>query len=216
MDSELYYRESKALCVCAPVTHFKEVDANQYYPTVMDLRGNVYLEGYWKFPDYFANCENLIRDELTPRRSCEADSAIAGRIKDVNSVSSHVRRGDYLLVPNIGVLPMAYYARAIAWMIERVERPHFFVFSDEPDWAKANVLIDAPVDYIAHDGVDSAFKDFYLMAKCRHHIIANSSFSWWAAWLSNSKSPLVVAPMHWFAGLPPANHPRLPANWKAL
>jgi hypothetical protein len=199
-------------------TYFKEADFNQYYPSAVDLRGNVYLEGYWQYPDYFADCENLIRAELMPRREvCEVDPAIVKRIKDVNSISIHVRRGDYLTSARfIGALPMAYYTSAIAWMAERIENPYFFVFSDDPDWVRANILIDGHVEYMAHDGVDSMFRDLHLMAECRHHIIANSSFSWWAAWLSSDKSPLVVAPKRWFAELPPGNHPRLPANWIAL
>ena len=199
-------------------TTFKEPDFNQYYPSVMDLPGNVYLEGFWQYPDYFAGCESQIRAELMPSVGLrEPDAAILKRIKDVNSISIHVRRGDYLTSGRfMGVLPMAYYTGAMAWMLERIENPHFFVFSDDPDWTRSNILIDAPVDYMAHKGVDTAFNDFHLMTQCRHHIIANSSFSWWAAWLSSNTTPVVVAPARWFAELAPGNHSRLPASWIAL
>lgn len=111
--------------------NFKEPDFNQYYPSVMHLRGNVYLEGYWQCPDYFAGCESQIRAELMAGVGLrEPDAAILRRIKDVNSISIHVRRGDYLTSGRfIGTLPMAYYTSAIAWMVERIENPHFFVFS---------------------------------------------------------------------------------------
>jgi hypothetical protein len=197
--------------------YFKEPD-HQYYPSAVDLHGNVYLEGYWQYPDYFADCEELIRAELTPRGEVsKVDPAIAKGIEDTNSISIHVRRGDYLTSGRfIGALPIDYYTNAIAWMVKRIENPYFFIFSDDPDWARANILVDGHVEYMVHDGVGSTFRDLHLMALCRHHIIANSSFSWWAAWLSSNRSPLVVAPQRWFAELPPANHPRLPANWVAL
>jgi len=199
-------------------TRFKEPDFNQYYPSTLDLGGNVYLDGYWQYPDYFADCEDLIRAELVPSAAVsEQDCAIVRRIKEVNSVSIHVRRGDYLTSGQfIGVLPLTYYTRAITWVMSRVKSPHFFVFSDDSDWVRANFLIDAPVEYVVHDGADAAFKDLHLMAQCQHHIIANSSFSWWAAWLCSSESPLVLAPMRWFAKHAPGTHSRLPPNWVSL
>jgi hypothetical protein len=208
----------KAFAFAHRWAQFKEQNFNEYYPSVTDLRGNIYLDGFWQFPDYFADCESVIRAELMPTAGVhEVDYAMVNRVKDVNSISIHVRRDDYLTSARfIGALPVAYYTSAIAWMVNRVENPHFFVFSDDPAWARANILIGGPVDYIAHDVEDSPFKDLHLMAQCHHHIIANSTFSWWAAWLSSSESPLVVAPMRWFAEVAPGNHSRLPTSWNAL
>jgi hypothetical protein len=198
-------------------THFKEPDFNRYYPSVLDLRGNVYLDGFWQYPDYFVDCQDVICSELMPSAAViEPNSKLIQRIQDGNSISVHVRRGDYLTWRFIGALPTAYYERAVALMISRVKSPHFFVFSDDPDWVRGNFAIDAPVDYMAHDARDARFKDLYLISLCRHHIIANSTFSWWAAWLSSSKSALVVAPRQWFAELSPDSHSRLPPTWIAL
>ena len=199
-------------------TQFTEPDFNCYHPAVLGLRGHVYLDGFWQYPDYFQDAAPQIRAELVPSAAvCDPDPAIVRRIKEVNSVSIHVRRGDYLTSGQfIGALPAAYYSAALAWISSRVENPHFFVFSDDPNWVRENFPIAARVDYMAHEGPDAAFKDLHLMSECRHHVIANSSFSWWAAWLSSSESPLVVAPARWFAQLPPSTHSRLAQGWTAF
>jgi hypothetical protein len=199
-------------------TEFAEPDFNQYYSTVHRLRGNVYLRGYWQYPDYFAEIKDLIRIELEPSAAAtETSLQTLALVKQVNSVSLHVRRGDYLTSGQfIGALPSAYYESAINLVKGRVIDPHFFVFSDDPAWARANIAINAPATYVSHETVDAAFDDLYRMAACQHHIVANSTFSWWAAWLSEAPSSLVVAPARWFAQLPPGSHSRLPATWISI
>ena len=199
-------------------TQFTEPDFNAYHPALLGLRGPVYLEGFWQYLDYFQDAASEIRAELIPSAAVpDPDSVIVRQIKEANSVSVHVRRGDYLTSGQfIGALPATYYRDALAWISSRVENPHFFVFSDDPNWVKENFPIAARADYMDHSGPDSTFQDFHLMSECRHHIIANSSFSWWAAWLSSRDSPHVVAPARWFAQLAPSTHSRLPPAWTAL
>lgn len=120
-------------------------------------------------------------------------------IKKENSVSLHVRRGDYLNLPNYCVCDERYYEKAIRHIQENVSSPFFYVFSNDPMWCedfmrKFNVPFKI-VDW--NQGKDSC-QDMYLMTQCKHNIIANSTFSWWGAWLNQNKNKIVVAPSHWF------------------
>ena len=120
----------------------------------------------------------------------------------VNSVSIHVRRGDYLTNPvtfqTHGLCDIDYYKKAIDEILDLVDKPHFFIFSDDQSWAKSNIIFGAPTDYVMHNNSLKNYEDLRLMSYCRHHIIANSSFSWWGAWLGNNPEKIVIAPKKWF------------------
>jgi hypothetical protein len=130
-----------------------------------------------------------------------------------------VRRGDYINnVKNnatYGECSLDYYRAAIAYISERVVRPYFFIFSDDISWVQDNLKLDVPCQYVEHNyGVDS-YNDMHLMSLCRHHIIANSSFSWWGAWLNSRPEKIVVGPRKWFVN---DNNvmDRFPADWRAM
>ncbi|PJF45407.1 MAG: alpha-1,2-fucosyltransferase, partial [Candidatus Thermofonsia Clade 3 bacterium] len=114
------------------------------------------------------------------------------------SVSLHVRRGDFVQDPVVrrvhGVDLSAYYPRAVAMLMQYVNAPHFYVFSDDPAWVRGNLKLPAPMTVIEHNHGELSFRDMQLMSACRHHILANSSFSWWGAWLNPQPHKLVVAP----------------------
>jgi hypothetical protein len=131
-----------------------------------------------------------------------ANSTLAREISDVNAVSLHVRRGDYVhnskAAATYALCSLDYYNKSIKYVAERVHNAHFFVFSDDIPWVKSNLEIDFPVKYIDNNfGVDS-YNDMRLMSLCKHNIIANSSFSWWGAWLNLNSEKIVVSPMRWF------------------
>jgi hypothetical protein len=110
---------------------------------------------------------------------------------------------------------MNYYCTAIQYVSERVEQPHFYVFSDDMAWAKENLKLEFPCHYMEHNKGAESYNDMRLMSLCRHHIIANSSFSWWGAWLNPGTSKIVIAPKNWFAK--PADVSDLyPAGWVTL
>ncbi len=186
-------------------------------PMVRDLRPPVYLDGYWQSEKYFADCADLIRREFTPQTPLEAENAVlAARIESTNAVSLHVRRGDYVSEPNVsryhGICSADYYRHAVEHITGRVPDSHLFIFSDEPDWARGNLQFAQPTTVVAVNGPNRGFRDMQLMARCRHHIIANSSFSWWGAWLGCSPGKIVVAPKRWFQ----VNHDTsdlIPASW---
>ena len=171
---------------------------------VFDLGDHVYLSGYWQSWRYFCDIQDIIRNEFSLREPLHPESQmLAQEIGAKTSVALHIRRGDYVTNPIIhqvhGICSLDYYRKAINLFIEQVPNPHFYVFSDEPAWAAQNLMIDCPVTYMNRNGIERDYEDLYLMSLCQHFIIANSSFSWWAAWLSSNLNKIVVAPQKWFA-----------------
>ncbi|HQS38500.1 MAG TPA: alpha-1,2-fucosyltransferase, partial [Methylotenera sp.] len=146
------------------------------------------------------------------------NSAIIEQISQVNAVSLHVRRGDYVTNAKnafIGVCSLEYYRKAVEYVKNQVDKPVFFVFSDDIEWVKSNLPIDFPCFYIDHNHGIESFNDMRLMSHCKHHIIANSSFSWWGAWLNANSEKIVIAPQQWFANNTNVND-LLPESWIKL
>lgn len=173
-------------------------------PRVLNAKGNVYLGGYWQSEKYFADIADIIRREFTLKPEPDAENQrLAAQIQSCESVSLHVRRGGNVTDPDsvrvVGTCDLGYYHRCIAEVCRRVKDPQFFVFSDDPEWAREHLEIGCPAKFVTHNGPERDYEDFRLMGLCRHHIIANSSFSWWAAWLSPSPDKVVLAPEKWFA-----------------
>ena len=141
-----------------------------------------------------------VRSELTVRKPPRVkDLLVLERIqRSKYPISLHVRRADYTLAAEGQIaLPMDYYLRAISIFKERFDNPTFFVFSDDPVFVRKNLLFDADAIFVDHNDSLTAHEDLRLMAACHHHIIANSTFSWWGAWLNPRSDKIVVAPKHW-------------------
>ncbi|MEO8068476.1 MAG: alpha-1,2-fucosyltransferase [Flavobacteriales bacterium] len=170
---------------------------------VSQLPDPVYLDGYWQSERYFKPDEQQLRNDFKFREPATGLNAeLTARMKGVVSVSVHVRRGDYVNDATIGAFhgtcDLPYYQRAVALVLERAPKAEFFLFSDDMAWVKENLAITAPVVFVEHNQGPASFNDMRLMAACRHHIIANSSFSWWGAWLNADPKKVVVAPKQWF------------------
>lgn len=189
-----------------------------FYPDLLDAPDNSYLEGYWQSERYFKDVDNIIRNEfsvVTKPDACNVE--MAERIGSANSVSIHIRRGDYVSSNVInsyhGVCSTEFYRNAVKIVAERVTSPHFFVFSDDPLWAKENFRLSYETTYLDHNGSDKGYEDLRLMSLCRHCIVANSSFSWWGAWLCGNPDKIVIAPRRWF-NVPDLNtDDLLPESW---
>lgn len=176
----------------------------QYWPGIREVSHNAYLVGYWQSQKYFSEVAETIRADFTFRHPLSSQNAeLAGKIAQTMAVSLHVRRGDYVSDPKTkaahGLCSIDYYRAAVQHMAERIERPEFFIFSDDIAWARANLEIDFPCWYVDHNQGGESYNDMRLMSLCRHHIIANSSFSWWGAWLNPNPEKTVLAPRKWFA-----------------
>lgn len=192
-----------------------------YWPGYEKLHDDVYLQGYWQSEAYFKHAEAEIRREYRFRYPLSGlNGCIARDILQTNSVCIHVRRGDYVSkdanLRKHGLCTVEYYRRAMILMNDLVEGAKFFIFSDDVDWVRENLNINRPHVYVEHNrGIDS-YKDMHLMTLCKHHIIANSSFSWWGAWLSGNKEQRVIAPHPWFDDKTIHTGDLIPQRWISL
>lgn len=189
-------------------------------PMVLDLQDNTYLDGYWQSYRYFEEYAQLIQDELTPIAPLDLkDEEVAGLITRGNAVSVHVRRGDYVTHQTAaayhGLCSLDYYKSALAHISDHVSNPHFFVFSDDPAWTRENLPLPGQATFVDHNGSATAFQDLRLMSLCQHQIIANSSFSWWGAWLNKRPDKIVVVPQQWFTDQRDIRS-LIPDNWIRL
>lgn len=185
------------------------------------LEPPIYLEGFWQNEGYFNAVARELRDEVfvPVEEPPERNASLLREIASVCSASIHVRRGDYVHNAQAagyhGTCTVEYYRDASEELVRDKQVDHFFVFSDDPAWAKANLQLPRPATHVAHNTGAHGHWDLWLMKHCRHHIIANSSFSWWGAWLNAQPGKCVIAPARWFQGtdMPPSHI--LPASWTA-
>lgn len=167
-----------------------------FTPSILEIDGDAYLEGYWQSEKYFEAIEETLRDELSFSDSLEGeDRRIAEAMDDETAVSLHVRRGDYL--QRDMQLPVEYYRRSIDKIREFVDDPQFYLFSDDHEWAKEKLQDVESITFVDHNGPEAAVADLQLMSSCDHHVIANSTFSWWGAWLNDDPEKTVFAPVVW-------------------
>lgn len=171
--------------------------AEEYYnPPALKANKSIYLDGYWQTEKYFKCIENEIRSELTLKEPPEKKNAeIMDHMNTVNSVCLHVRRGNFIIPKyqkHHGLCTPEYYQKAIAIIANKVANPVFFIFSDDPAWAREHMKLQFTTVFIDHN--DKDYEDLRLMSSCKNFIIANSSFSWWAAWLSKNKEKVVTVP----------------------
>jgi hypothetical protein len=193
----------------------------QFDPAVPELPVPVYLDGYWQSERYFSDIAALLQQEFTAKAPLDPkNAALAQSIDAVNAVSLHVRRGDYVDNPATnrfhGICSLDYYQRALDYISVRVGEPHLFVFSDAQQWTQANLRYAAATTFVDVNSPDRGYRDMGLMARCRHHIIANSSFSWWGAWLNPSREKIVVAPDRWFSNSRNDTRDLIPPGWVRL
>lgn len=160
----------------------------------------MYLDGYWQSEKYFKDVDTIIRKDFTFRNDLRGRNAIiCQEILHNEAVSLHVRRGDYLKIPLYqNICTRDYYVNAINYISDRIKKPKFYIFSDDIEWCESNLDIKDATFVNWNKGSDS-YIDMQLMSNCKYNIIANSSFSWWAAWLNNYKNKIVISPKKWFS-----------------
>lgn len=159
-----------------------------------------YLVGYWQCTEYFANIRDILINEF--KYMGELSKLQKQMITDMqseNSIAVHIRRGDYLNVQDIYVnLERNYYDAALQYITERAANAKIYIFSDDMEWCKREFADWGNVVFVDEEISSNMHTDFELMKNCRHYIIANSTYSWWAAWLSENDDKLIVAPADWF------------------
>ena len=175
----------------------------KFMPEVLDWQDDLYIEGAWEDERYFADIADIIRREFTFRQPLGA--AAQRWQKKISaaqcSVSVHVRHGDFTFVPSIvqmsavfAILPIEYYRECIRRLKRQFKNLTVFVFSDDLNWCKDNLHLDAPTEFVAGNGLTD-LEEFRLMSSCQHNVIANSTFSWWAAWLNHNPNKKVFMPV---------------------
>ena len=192
------------------------------HSSFFEIPDHSYLVGYWQSPELFKHLGHFLSDHIEPKDPLSYEGEIyLKKIKGSNSIGIHVRRGDYVTSIKAnkyhGVLSIEYYSNAIKIMRESVRNPHFFIFSDDIDWCKANLALHEDEATFIEGGEENAWRDLYLMSRCYHHVIANSSFSWWSTWLADQSyglSRVVCSPKSWYSSN--RSHALQLENWRAL
>lgn len=179
---------------------------------------STYLDGYWQSEKYFKSIRTTILNEFVLKKQVPAACLpVIEQIQTTNSVSIHIRRGDYIsnevISPNYCAVPMEYYYKAIETIKKQHSAIAIFVFSDDLPWVKENLKLADKCTYIDFNTGENNVFDMYLMSLCKHNIIANSSFSWWGAWLNQNPDKIVIAPKNWFAKKELENKDLIPETW---
>jgi len=196
---------------------FSERQLRPYDPNILNTPMNVYVDGYWQSEKYFSDVEDIIRREFRFRNEPDdRNRNMAKEISNMESVSVHVRRADYLSDPKnriFATCSLEYYNTCAAMITEKVPDAQFYIFSDDSNWVKENLHLDFPATFVTHNDAARAHEDLRLITLCKHHIIANSSFSWWGAWLSANTEKIVLAPRNWFTDPSFDSRDLIPSAW---
>ena len=199
------YIDKSSKLNCYQEAYFNEVTDFPSLRNINKIQLPAFFHGFWQSEKYFLHNQNIIRNELqlnTPLYG--KNKEIASDILDHNSVALHIRRGEYKNLPHFGMCDTGYYERSVSFIEKRVENPKFFIFSDDHEWVKKNIQIPYPTYHVTHNNVETGFEDLKLMSLCKHFIIANSSFSWWGAWLSSNDDKIITTPKPWLISRLPA------------
>ncbi len=193
-----------------------------YDSRLQDLKCGVWVKGYFQSERYFLSNQSQIKRDLSLKSSLSPTTQRLENIlkADKNSVSLHVRRGDYVSNPNFnafhGLTSMEYYERGVDLVAQKIPNLKLYIFSDDPEWVSQNMKFKYPYTVMQANPPDRGFEDLYLMSLCRNHILANSSFSWWGAWLAKNDEQIVVAPKKWFQAAHMDDRDLVPPTWNRI
>jgi len=188
---------------------------------ILKVTKNAYLTGYWQSPKYFSEIRTVLLSDFKLKENPSTENYnFIDKVSKQESVSIHVRRGDYVTNPETfkfhGVCSLDYYNRGIEYIKSNVANPFFYVFSDDIKWAEDNIKLPGSVVFVKNTPPGKDYFEMHLMSLCKHNIIANSSFSWWGAWLNNNSDKIVVAPKKWMNDASIDTTDLIPDNWIRL
>lgn len=200
--------------------YYKEVHFN-FDKNVFESKGDIYFEGYWQSEKYFKDYRDDLLKQFTLKEEIHLKSQhYRQKIKDAESVSLHIRREDYVTNTHTnsvhGTCTLEYYQNAVLKIKEKISNAQFFIFSDDLDWAKENLDFIDRITFVELDKEVPDHEEMYLMSQCKHNIIANSSFSWWGAWLNQNPDKIVIAPEKWFNDTTINTSDLIPESWIRL
>ena len=186
-------------------TLFIEPDDLTFNNNIFDIPENYYLRGYWQCEKYFKDIEPILIEDFTIKNNINGkNKEISDMMSNTISVSMHIRRTDFVTNKEVnqllGTCSIEYYIKSMEIMSDKFNNPHFFIFSDDLKWVKENIPVKYPHTYVDHNNADTNYEDLRLMSLCTHNIVANSSFSWWGAYLNRNKDKIVISPKIWWSG----------------
>ena len=181
---------------------------------VLSKQDGTFLKGYWQSEKYFTDKNKIMEDLEIIKSPTEKNTQIKAKIEECNSISLHIRRGDYVSNSTHGTCDLGYYNKAVQFFIDKYgSNFEIFAFSDDPSWVQKNLELPVKINFISNNSSNNNYEDLRLMTCCMHNIIANSSFSWWGAWLNKNPKKCVIAPKQWFADSKIENKDITPKNW---
>ena len=198
--------------------NFKEPHFH-YAPNILDIPKHSFLDGYWQSELYFKNYAKEIKEIFSfSDKLNEQNHLIANDINKNNSISIHIRRGDFLLKQNNNhcINLKKYYLKAINESSKFFKNPKYFIFTDDPSWVTKNFVLSHSYLVVDANHGNKSFFDMYLMSLCKSNIIANSSFSWWSAWLNNNIDKVIYAPKNWFNDKSTCTDDLIPNSWNII
>lgn len=197
----------------------------RFYPFAINDRGDfnhkvftkkpMFLLGYWQSERYFENIQSTIKRSFQFVGIDKLSIEFYKEIMNCNSISLHVRRGDYEGLESVAnICTTQYYLNAINYILARVDNPVFYVFSNDILYCERIFKdVNCSMKYVSNNINKDSYKDMYLMTGCQHNIIANSSFSWWGAWLNSNQNKIVISPNKWVNDNELKNETIIPENW---
>lgn len=189
-------------------------------PEVLNMPDGSKLSGYWQSEKYFTDIKYLIKKDFTLKKTSSGCRKWKNAIIKTQSVSIHVRRGDYVTDPTTheyhGISTMQYYRKAISIISVKIKNPHFFIFSDDARWVETHMKLNYPYEIISEKIPLSDCEEMVLMSKCKHNIITNSTFSWWGAWLNDNSKKMVIVPKKWFTDPAINTDDLIPKAWMKI
>ena len=217
-EAKKYKKNNKLLLLFGIKTKHKKIiekPFNVYNPELLKISKGIF-EGYFQCAQYVEPIRKQLLKDFTPRNKINLENKkVLEQILSTNSVSLHVRRGDYVKLQHIhGLCDILYYEKSIEFISKKIKNPHFFLFSDDIEWVKENLKINYPYTIVDINSGSNSPWDIWLMKHCKHNIIANSSFSWWGAWLNENPEKIVIAPQNWT--IDNNNTDIIPTNWERI
>ncbi len=178
----------------------EEKQLNRYQPELLSRKGPVFFAGAFQSEKYFKKLRPKLLHDLTLSEPLdEPNRKMLEKIKSSQAIAVHIRRGDYLNKHSpFTYLDKDYFLNAMNYVAERIDNPSFFIFSSDMDWVRDNIKTAYPQTFVDINDEKHGYFDLELMRNCKHNIIANSTFSWWGAWLNPNPDKIVVAPKQWF------------------
>lgn len=175
-----------------------------YSKKYLRMRDNSYVVGWFQHYQYFERYRNDLLKEFTLKEDFKIPETLRQIMDSYQVVSVHIRRGDYITDSNVRkvmcICGRDYYVNAIDYMSSVLANPYFFIFTNDEKWTQENLCLNVPYTVISNHYGLSDIQEMVLMSLCNHNIIANSTFSWWGAWLNTHKDKIVIAPKKWFTG----------------